>query len=75
LLLEVNYENVFNDYYGTVYVPLDVFERLNSKFFISSTTDTAKFMCANGEETDHLISLGIEITELYDYYKIILEEL
>ena len=58
-------------YYGKAIVPQDVFSKLNPGFFISSSTDTVKFMCANRNEIRHLRSLGIDATDDYDWFKIV----
>lgn len=59
-------------YYGKSIVPITVFKHLDPQYFISSSTDTIKFMCANEAEIKHLRSLGIDATDEYDWFKIVL---
>lgn len=65
------FKMVSSGMYGNVKVPNDIFNRLDSKMFISGCTDRIKYMCANLEETNHLKSLGIDIDDVIcDWYKI-----
>ncbi len=57
--------------YGRVLVPSSVFYQLDETMFISSSTDSIKFMCANSAETQHLISLGVDVDDVCcDWYEI-----
>jgi hypothetical protein len=65
---------IADGYYGKVTLPSGVFKKLDKHYFISSCTNTTKFMCANPDETRHLISLGVKPVTC-DWYKIVLEEI
>lgn len=62
-----------NGYYGEVKLPAAIFNELNPEFVLSRSTDTTKFMCANPEETKYLQSLGVQVIELCDWYKLVKE--
>lgn len=59
--------------YGVAHLPVDVFKKLNSDYFIIGSDDYEKFMCANDCETEHLKSLGVVIgSDIYcDWYQLV----
>lgn len=65
-------------YYGVARLPLEVFSKLDTDYFISGTGEGLVFMCANPEERLHLEELGIDLGEgedevICDWYKLILD--
>lgn len=67
------YKMIEKDMYGEIYLPFDIFNKLDSSLFISNCTNTIKYMLANNKETIYLKSLNIDINNcVCDYYKIIL---
>jgi hypothetical protein len=66
----MKYQMIQDDYYGKVILPEDIFLNLEDKYFISGCTENVKFMCANKEEGNHLISLGVDLVTC-DWYKIV----
>ncbi len=60
-----------DEYYGVAKLPKEIFDKLDSSFFISRSTDTVKYMCANNEEFEHMKSLGIDTEALFcDWYRL-----
>lgn len=61
-------------YYGVINLPLHLFMLLDKSMFISGTTDTTVYMCANEQEKKHLTSLCVNLDGVVcDWYKINLE--
>jgi hypothetical protein len=61
-------------YYGVVSVSSEIFDRLNSDFFISQSDEKTKYMCANPNEQHHLQELGIDLSDVVcDWFKITLK--
>ena len=58
-------------YYGIVRLPEELFIDLDPEFVLSKSTDTAKFMCANSKEKEYLESLGVQVVEVCDWYKLV----
>lgn len=58
-------------YYGIVRLPEDIFLQLNPEFVLDISTDNTKFMCANSKEKEYLESLGIQVIEICDWFKLI----
>jgi len=60
-------------YYGVVRLPESIFNELNPEFVLEKATDITKFMCANSKEKEYLQSLGVQVIEICDWYKLIKE--
>lgn len=59
-------------FYGVAIVFKETFDKLNDKYFISCSTDTVKYMCANDDQKEHLESLGIDTGGVVcDWFKIL----
>lgn len=58
-------------YYGIVRLPEELFVDLDPEFVLSKSTDTTKFMCANSKEKEYLESLGVQVVEVCDWYKLV----
>lgn len=68
------FEMEFWTYYGQVCVDNETFQKLNSDYFISGSTEDVKYMRANKEEHEHLKELGVNFNECEnacDWFRII----
>jgi len=61
--------------HGKVTLSKEDFDKLDEKYFISHSSETTKYMCANPEETEHLRTLGVDMDGVVcDWFEICLEE-
>jgi hypothetical protein len=74
-MIKTTYKMLGCGMYGVVDVPPEIFNRLSSKYIISHSGPTVKYMCANERERTHLENLGIDTKNVMcDWFKIILQE-